>query len=179
MMPSRHPFRAGVLVLAAVLSAWGVSGCAGYRLGSVGGKNIQGITSIYIPMVHNLTLEPQMESPTTTAIIRAFDQDGTLKTAASDASDAELTVTIVGVNKQQLQTEYLDVSATTQVKIVIAAQVTCINRRTGKKIVDGVTVEGANSYFINRDQVEAERQALPVAEQDLAKHIVALIVEGW
>ncbi|SDU22972.1 Lipopolysaccharide-assembly [Verrucomicrobium sp. GAS474] len=164
---------------AALMLALGLGGCAGYRVGSVGGKNIQGVSTIYVPVIHNATLEPGMDVPTTSAIIRAFDQEGTLKTSGTNAADAELTVTIVSIGREQMQTEYLDVSSTTQLKISVSARVTCVNRRTGKKIVDNAEVSGVNSYFVGRDQVEAERQALPIAEQDLAKRIVALVVEGW
>ena len=172
---------ASALALAAFAAFLGLalSGCAGYRLGSVGGKNIQGITSLYVPVVHNVTIEPGLEVPTTTAIIRAFDQDGTLRTATNNAADAELTAVIVSIGKEQMQAEYLDSAAATQMKISITARVTCLNRKTGKKIVDAVEVTGVNSYFVGRDQIEAERQSLPMAEQDLAKHIVALVVEGW
>ncbi|HEY8965110.1 MAG TPA: LPS assembly lipoprotein LptE [Candidatus Methylacidiphilales bacterium] len=174
-----RPFRLLLRPILALALVFALAGCAGYRLGSTGGKNIQGINSIYIPVIRNLTLEPGMEVPTTTAIIRAFDQDGTLRTTGSGAADAELTVAITSVGREQMQTEYYDVSASTQLKLVVTARVTCLNRKTGRKIADNVEVTGINSYFVGRDQVEAERQALPMAEQDLAKHIVSLVVEGW
>ncbi len=169
------PFRfLAFLTLLAVLG-----GCAGYRLGSVGGKNIQGVTSVYVPVIKNRTLEPSIDVSTTAAIIRAFEQDGTLSTSQNEAADSELSVTINEVRREMLQSEQLDAQAGNQFQVMLVAKVTYINRKTGQKVVDNATVSGSNSYFVQGDQVEAERQALPMAEQDLAKKIVSLIVEGW
>jgi len=156
-----------------------MTGCASYRLGSVGGKTLQGVQSVYIPVVKNETLEPSIDVLTTAAIIRAFDQDGTLKTSQSPDADAQLDVTLVSAGRDAMTTERLDSQAGNQFQVTLTARVTFMNRRLGKKVFDNVSVTGTNSYIVQTDQVEAERQALPMAEQDLAKHIVSLISEGW
>jgi len=161
--------------IAAVL----LTGCASYRLGSVGGKNIQGVGSVYIPVVKNETLEPSIDVSTTAEIIRTFDQDGTLKTSQSPDADAQLDVTLVSAGRDAMTMERLDSQAGNQFQITLTARVTFMNRRLGKKVFDNVTVTGSNTYIVQGDQVEAERQALPMAEEDLAKHIVSLVVEGW
>jgi hypothetical protein len=165
----------GVLALAGFLAF----GCAGYRVGGVGGKSIQGVNSVYVPVLKNKTLEPTLEVPTTTAIIRAFDKDGTLATSQSNGADSQLDVTIIDVRRSILTPEQLDGQAGNQFELTLVARVTFINRKLGKKILDDVVVQGTNSYFVNRDQVEGERQALPMAEESLAKNIVALVTEGW
>ncbi|MDE1171435.1 MAG: LPS assembly lipoprotein LptE [Verrucomicrobium sp.] len=162
------------LVLLSVLG-----GCAGYRLGSIGGKNIQGVNSIYIPVVKNRTLEPSIDVATTAAIIRAFDQDGTVATSQNEAADGVLEIMLTEVRRQILQPEQLDAQAGNQFQIVLVAHVSFFNRKTGRKVIQDAAVSGSNSYFVGRDQVEAERQAVPMAEQDLAKKIVSLVVEGW
>jgi hypothetical protein len=145
----------------------------------VGGKNIQGVTSVYVPVVKNMTLEPSIDVLTTASIIRRFDQDGTLKTTQSTEADSQLDVTLTAVNRGIMTTERLDSQAGNQFEVTLVAHVTYFNRRLGKKLLDNVEVRGRNSYLVTRDQVESERQAMPMAEQDLAKHIVSLIVEGW
>jgi len=165
----------GALALAGFLAF----GCAGYRVGGVGGKNIQGVNTVYIPVIKNKTLEPTVEVPTTTAIVRAFDKDGTLATSQSNDGDSQLDVVIVDVRRSILTPEQLDGQAGNQFELTLVARVTFINRKLGKKILDNVLVQGSNSYFINRDQVEGERQALPMAEEALAKNIVGLVTEGW
>ena len=173
---NRTTFRLGLpLLCAAVL----LTGCAGYRMGSVGGKNIQGVSTVFVPVTKNTVLEGGIDVPLTTQIIRTFDQDGTLATAETQAADSELDVTVTKVDRGMLQYERQDVQAANQFEVTLRAQVTFVNRKTGKRILDNVAVSGKNSYFVQRDQVESERQALAMAEQDLAKNIVSLVVEGW
>lgn len=176
---TRLTLRIGTLSLAGLGLAALLAGCAGYRMGSVGGKSIQGITSIYVPVAKNTVQEPGIDVPLTTQIIKAFDRDGTLVTAQNQAADSELDVTVTRVERSILQYERQDVQAGNQFEIALVAQVTFLNRKTGQRVIDNVTVRGRNSYFVQRDQVEAERQALSMAEQDLAKNILSMVVEGW
>lgn len=167
------------LAFAGLCLAGLLTGCAGYRMGSVGGKNIQGVSTVFVPVTKNTVYEPGIDVPLTTQIIRTLDQDGTLATSETQAADSQLDVTVTKVDKSTLQYERQDVQAGNQFEIVLHAHVTFMNRKTGRKILDNVTVSGKNSYFVQRDQVESERQALAMAEQDLAKNIVSLVVEGW
>lgn len=174
----RRPLLPAVLLLPAI-AALLLTGCASYHLGSVGGKNLQGVNSVYVPIVKNETLEPSIDVSTTAEIIRTFDQDGTLKTNQSPEADSQLDVTLISVGRDALTMERLDSQAGNQFQVTLTARITFMNRRLGKKICDNVTVSGSNTYIVQGDQVEAERQAMPMAEEDLAKHIVSLVVEGW
>jgi hypothetical protein len=172
-------FRIGALSLAVFSLAALLTGCAGYRMGSIGGKNIQGITSVYVPVAKNTVFETGIDVPVTTQIIKAFDQDGTLTTTQNEVADSELDVTVTKVERTMLQYERQDVQAGNQFEVALIAQVTYLNRKTWQKVFDRVLVHGKNTYFVQRDQVESERQALAMAEQDLAKNVVSLVVEGW
>ncbi|CAF0702355.1 conserved hypothetical protein [Candidatus Methylacidithermus pantelleriae] len=164
---------------AMALLGWLFGGCAGYRLGNIGGEAVQGVRSIYVPMVKNESYAPDLQVVVTNAIQRRFDTDGTLRTTDSDHADAELEVVVRRIYREALRPEVLDPLATAQYRVHIEAQATLINRRLGRKTLDHVNVDGATTYFTQKDMVEAERQALPLAAEDLAKNLVSLVVEGW
>jgi hypothetical protein len=162
-----------------VLVALLFSACAGYRLGNIGGEAIQGVRTVYVPMAKNESYSPDLQVVVTNAILRRFDADGTLRTSDSDHADAELEVVIRRVSREAIRPEVLDPLATAQYYVRIEAEATLINRRLGQKTLDHVKVDGRTSYFTQKDMVEAERQALPLAAEDLAKNLVSLITEGW
>ena len=61
---------------ASMALAVALTGCAGYRLGTMLPPDIQ---SVAVPTFINRTSEPLLESETTRAAIREFQQDGSLR----------------------------------------------------------------------------------------------------
>jgi hypothetical protein len=166
----------GVLLFAALEL---LSGCAGYRLGDISGRDLQGVHSVYVPVVRNEALEPDVQMVTTNAIIRRFESDGTLSVNQNADSDSELDVTVTDVTKNPIRSSTSDVLLTSEYDLTIKAKVTYINRRLGRKIFENVVVSGTTSFFAQADINEGERQALPLACTDLANNTVKLVTEGW
>jgi len=156
-----------------------LTGCAGYRLGNVSGRDLQGVRNVYVPTVKNASLEADIQMVTTNAIIRRFESDGTLETSQNAQADSELDVVITGVQIQPQRSSSNDVLITAQYQLTIDGRATFTNRRLGKKIFDNTPVQGTTSFFAQADLNEAERQALPIAAQDFANQTVQLVTEGW
>jgi hypothetical protein len=170
-----------------------LSGCAGYRLGNISGKELQGVRSVYVPVCKNESFTPEIQVTVTNAILRAFDNDGTLQTSQQPGSDSQLDVVIkrvtrtpsrsvrrVGLNPiTKLPETQANVLVTAEYELKIEAEVTFLNRKVGRNILEKKIVAGTTDYFVQNDQIESERQALPQAAEDLGRHIVSLITEGW
>jgi hypothetical protein len=156
-----------------------LTGCAGYRLGNVSGRSLQGVRNVYVPTVRNASLEADIQMVTTNAIIRRFESDGTLETSQNAQADSELDVVVTEVQLQPLRSSSNDVLTTAQYQLTVIGRATFINRRLGKKVFDNQQVEGQTSFFAQADLNEAERQALPLACQDFANQTVELVTEGW
>jgi hypothetical protein len=169
-------FLRGVLLLSLVGL---LSGCAGYRVGNISGRDLQGVHSVYVPVVRNSSLEPDLQVVATNAIIRRFEADGTLSVNQSANSDSELDVTIIDVLRQPVRSSTSDVLLTAEYQLTIRATATFVNRRLGRKIFENVAVSGSTFFFTQADINEGERQALPLAAIDLAKSTVSLVTEGW
>jgi hypothetical protein len=156
-----------------------LSGCAGYRVGNISGRDLQGVHSVYVPVVRNESLEPDLQMVATNAIIRRFENDGTLSVNQDANSDSELDVTITDVLRQPVRSSTSDVLLTSEYQLTIEAKATFVNRRLGRKIFENVTVSGSTTFFTQADINEGERQALPLAAIDLANSTVSLVTEGW
>jgi hypothetical protein len=168
-------FRALVFV-SAVLA---LTGCAGYRVGDISGRDIQGVRSVYVPVVRNSSLTPDLDMTVTNAIIRRFNNDGTLTVQQNNAADSELDVTIVSVDQSAVRSSSSDILVTSEYQLTIHATATYVNRKLGRKIFENTGVVGSTYFFTQADIQEGIRQALPLAAQDLANNTVKLVTEGW
>jgi hypothetical protein len=157
----------------------GITGCAGYRVGNISGRDLQGVHSVYVPVARNSSLEPDIQVTVTNAVIRRFNNDGTLEVNQTANADSELDITITDVHRTAARSSTSDILVTAQYQLNIEAKVTFINRRLGRKIFENSTVTGSTTFFTQSNIQEGERQALPLAAEDLAKRAVALVTEGW
>jgi hypothetical protein len=168
-----------ILALLTILAIGSLSGCAGYRVGDTSGRNLQGVRSVYVPVAKNASLEPDLQMTVTNAIIRRFNSDGTLEVNQNSNADSELDVTITNVQQTAVRSSTSDILVTAQYQLTIEATATYVNRRLGRKIFENAAVTGSTTFFTQSNIQEGERQALPLAAEDLANNAVKLITEGW
>jgi hypothetical protein len=156
-----------------------LSGCAGYRLGDISGRDLQGVRSVYVPTARNTSLTPDLETTVTNAIVRRFNNDGTLTVQQNAAADSELDITVTNVYESAVRSSSSDILVTAEYQLTIQATATYVNRKLGRKIFENATVSGNTYFFTQADIQEGIRQALPLAAQDLANNTVKLVTEGW
>jgi len=148
-------------------------------VGNTSGRDLQGVRSVYVPMARNTSLEPDLQMTVTNAIIRRFNSDGTLEVNQNANADSELDITITNVQHTAVRSSTTDILITAQYQLTIQATATYVNRRLGRKIFENYEVAGSTTFFTQSNIQEGERQALPLAAEDLANHTVKLITEGW
>ncbi|MEM9445043.1 MAG: LptE family protein [Verrucomicrobiota bacterium] len=154
-------------------------GCAGYRLGNIPRTDMEGVETIYVPVVKNLTFEPGLEVVTTNAIIREIENDGTYQTSRLRNADATLDVTITKFSREPLRRDIGDASFVTEYRGVLEAKVSLTNLKTGTLLFKDRTVKGTTDYFFQDNFQEVERQALPLASISLAQKISGMVTDGW
>jgi hypothetical protein len=162
-----------------LLVAFALTGCAGYRVGDISGRNIQGVRSVYVPVVKNTSLEPDLQMTVTNAIIRRFNTDGTLEVNQSQFADSELDVVVTNIQHTPYRSSVNDLLVTAEYQITIQATATFVNRKLGRKIFENAAVVGITTFFTQSDIQEGERQAIPLAAEDLANNVVKSVTEGW
>lgn len=153
--------------------------CADYRVGNISGKEVQGVKSVWVPMAKNQSYTPDIQATVTSAVVRRFDNDGTLETQSAEKADSQLDITITEVRLNSLRSTQDNVLITAEYQVQIEAKVTFTNRRTGRTVLREQPFSGVTSFYVQQDLQEGKRQALPQAAENLAYNIVKRITEGW
>ncbi|MEI8342978.1 MAG: LptE family protein [Verrucomicrobiota bacterium] len=155
-----------------------LGGCAGYHVGPIQPKIMEGIKSISVPSFKNKTLIPRLEVLTADIVIRQIQQDGTYQIASNDTADAVIEGTILSVSRNGLRSLRENVLTTTEFNVTVMIRYRLVRRSTGEEI-ESRSVSGSTSFYTGEDPNEGERQAIPLAIQNAAVRLVSQISEGW
>ena len=152
-----------------------LGGCA-YRVGPTNGFSA-GSRSIEIAPFANDTQEARLIDPVTSAMRRNIQRDGTFALDTGGDADVVVTGRINGYLREELSVQPTDVVTVRDYRLVISAHVLARNRANGETLLDR-TVTGQTTIRVGADLVAAERQAIPIAADDLAFNITSLLVDG-
>lgn len=176
-------------VLAVALAGLALSGCLGYRIGPAKPHYLQDVHTIAVPVFENKTLIPRIEVLVTDAVIKQFQQDGTYKIGNADKADATLKCEISRVNRSPARSVVGNVLATSEFNLTLHVKYKLLGP-DGKALGPTGDVSGTTSFFVSTSSVVSskqvlgdvttdERQALPLAAEELAKRLVTQLSEGW
>ncbi len=154
-----------------------VGGCAGYHVGPATPAHLSHIKTIAVPTFGNITLTPRIEALVTGTIIKQMQQDGTFRIVSEDKADAVLKGEIVAVNRSPARSVRGNVLSTTEFNLNLAVRYSLVGR-DGRPL-SSAGAAGATSFFVGNDVNTDERQALPLAAEELAKQLVSQLSEGW
>jgi outer membrane lipopolysaccharide assembly protein LptE/RlpB len=164
--------------LFATLFCFALGGCLGYHIGPVKPYYLRDVHTIAVPTFQNLTLVPRIEVLVTDTVIKQLQQDGTFQITNGDKADATLTGEIDRINRLPARSVRGNVLATTEFNLALIVKYT-LTGRDGQQLVPPTTTVGQTSFFVTSDVTSDERQALPLATEDLASRLVTQISEGW
>jgi hypothetical protein len=153
-----------------------LNGCAAYQLGPTNGM-ASGSKSIQITPFASKALEPRLSDAVTTQLRKTIQKDGTYRLNTSGDPDIVVTGTIETYDRRQLSFQPTDILTPRDYRIILVARVVARERSTGKTILDR-DVSGKTTVRIGNDLTSAERQALPLAAEDLARSITSLLADG-
>ena len=165
-------------LLVAALAVVCLSGCAGYRIGYVKPAYLSDVKKIAVLNFKNTTFHPRVETLVTNTIIKQFQQDGTFQITTPDKADAVLDGVVSGISRSPARSVRGNVLATTEFNLGLTVGYT-LRGRDGKALAGPGNVSGGTSFFVGTDVTTDERQAIPLAAEDLAQRLVSQISEGW
>jgi len=151
-------------------------GCAGYHLGPTNGLR-SGERSIQVAPFANQTIQPRLTDAVTLSLRKNLQKDGTFRLNTSNEGDIIVSGAIVRYDRIQLSFQPTDVLTPRQYRVVLTAQVTARERIGGKQLLNR-RVTGQTTLFVGADLPSSDRQALPLAADDLARNITDLLVDG-
>jgi hypothetical protein len=135
---------------------------------------------LYLPSVVNETDETAVPGPVTNAILQEIDRDGTFRHARKDEADAILEVTVKKIERSPIQQSVEQYLTTLQYQLTITLEYRVYSLKEKKEVIPKATIRGYTTFFVQGDQTESQRQALPLAAQNVAQNLVsALANRGW
>jgi hypothetical protein len=152
------------------------AGCAGYKLGPTNGLP-SGSRSVEVRPFVNKTRDPRITEYLATSMRRQFQRDGSFHLETSGRGDILVTGEIISFNRSGLSYQTNDVLTPQEYTLSLVAHVVAINVNSGKTNLDRA-VAGRTYIRIGNDQSSAERQAIPLLTDDLARNAVSLLVDG-
>ena len=174
------------VLFAAALGSFCLSGCLGYHIGPVKPYYLRDVHTIAVPTFVNRTLVPRVEVLVTDTVIKQLQQDGTFQITSEDKADATLKGEVSHIIRQPARSVRGNVLATTEFSLALSLKYS-LTGRDGKLLAQSAAI-GTTSFFvsggttINEQQGDVttdERQALPLATEDLATRLVTQLSEGW
>ena len=155
-----------------------LGGCLGYHVGPVKPYYLRDVHTIAVPTFKNRTLVPRIEVLVTDTVIKQLQQDGTFQVTSGDKADATLNGEISLIRRLPARSVRGNVLATTEFNLALSVKYS-LTGRDGKEMVGAREAVGTTSFFVSSDVTTDERQALPLATEDLATRLVSQLSEGW
>jgi hypothetical protein len=155
-----------------------LSGCLGYHIGGVKPYYLKEVETIAVPTFKNETLIPHIDSLVTNTVIKQFQQDGTFKIVNQGNADAILKAEITRISRSPARSLVGNVLATTEFNLSMHVRYRLVGR-DGHLLGPPGEAVGTTSFFVGTDVVTDERQALPLATEELATRLVSQLSEGW
>jgi hypothetical protein len=165
-------------IFAAVLVCLVLDGCLGYHVGPVKPYYLRDVHTIAVPTFENKTLLPHIEVLVTDTVIKQLQQDGTFQIARDGDADATLKAQITRIDRLPARSVRGNVLLTTEFSLSMHLKYELV-ARDGTTIAPSAESVGTTSFFTSADVTTNERQALPLAAEDLATRLVTELSEGW
>jgi Lipopolysaccharide-assembly len=155
-----------------------LSGCLGYHVGPVKPYYLRDVHSIAVPTFKNRTLVPRIEVLVTDTVIKQLQQDGTFQIENGDKADATLAGEVSRIVRAPARSVRGNVLATTEFALTLSVKYS-LTGKNGEQLAAANEAVGTTTFFVSSDVTTDERQALPLATEDLATRLVSQISEGW
>jgi Lipopolysaccharide-assembly len=170
-------------------ACFALSGCLGYHIGPAKPHYLADVHTIAVPTFRNETLLPRIEVLITGTVIKQFQQDGTFRIGSEDNADAILKAEITHVNRSAARSVKGNVLATSEFNLSMRVRYRLVGRDGNLLGPPGEAI-GTTSFFVSAgtsddkknptgDVTTDEQQALPLAAEELATHLVSQLSEGW
>jgi hypothetical protein len=171
-----------------VLAAMLCTACSGYHVGPVKPTRMKNVHRICVKNFKNDTLEPRMEVLVTNAVIKQLHLDGTYELTNEARADAILDGSLTRIERTPTRVLRGNILQSTEYLLTLRGTYR-LTETGGGRVLDTRAVSGTTSFFvtpgssaqplITADTAQDERQAIPLAAEDLGSNIASYVSEGW
>lgn len=153
-----------------------LTGCAGYHVGPSNGQTA-GSKSVQVNFFQNQTQEPRLVEAVNSAMRKRLQRDGTYRLDTHGKGDVIVSGMITHFIRAAVSFQPSDVLTARDYELSMSARVIATDRATGKVLLDK-EVSGRATIRVGSDLASAERQAVPIMAEDLARNATSYLVDG-
>ena len=146
-----------------------LSGCAGYTWGTSVPEEYR---TVAVPVFENLTEVSEMGPTVTQYTLREFQREGTFKVARQGDAAIEVQGVVKFASAALIHFKRTVTMRAYEQRLVVSADVSVVDRRSGKVVVNNRRYVAETTYFSDTDIATARRDASGRAVEDLARQIV-------
>jgi outer membrane lipopolysaccharide assembly protein LptE/RlpB len=169
-----RPYQAfTVAITAALLFS---AGCANYRFTSSVPEELR---TISVPVFENASGFPEIDAIVTQYVLREIQREGTFKIKGVNDSSLKLLGKLVKSDTQALNYDRNYGSRTSEYRFTLTAEITLVERGTGKLLIDGQQVKVNTTFLTHGDMLTGLQDAYPRIAKDLSRAIVDAVLAHW
>ena len=150
-------------------------GCGAYSASS--GRIDANLRRVTVPYLENYTAEPDIEIELTDLIIRALQDDRTLKVVDRDDADTELAGKVLHYRLKEAYTNPELLVDEYQLQILVELTMTEIS--SGEAVFAKKRIRGTGNFIVDDPEGTSEETARAEAAAEIIKQVLASVVEDW
>jgi len=178
MASTTEPRRRLALLCLAAAALAGTAGCGAYSTRS--GRLDPSLRHVAVPFLENLSAEPGIEVELTDLIVRAIQDDNTLKVTDEQHADTILEGKVLRYRLQETFTRPGDQALQVdEYQVQILVELSLLRRVTGEAVFAKRRITGAGNFILNDPDGGDERSARAQAAAEIVRDVLALVVEDW
>lgn len=164
------------MVLGVMGSLLGLTGCVGYHAGPTNGLPA-GSRSVRVKFFDNETLEPRLVVAVNRALKRNLQQDGTYTLETQGEADLVVSGQLTKFLRNGISYTPGDSLVVQDYTMQLTARIKVTDRATGQVVYEG-DVTGKTIVRVGNDLTSAQRQAIPLIAENLARQATSFVVDG-
>ncbi len=152
------------------------AGCASYRFTSPVPAELR---TISVPVFENASGFPEIDAVVTQYVLRELQREGTFKIKDVSDSSLKLLGKLVKSETHPLNYERGSSSRTSEYRYAIVAEITLVERSTGKLLIDGQLIKANTTFLTHGDMLTGLQDAYPRIAKELSRAIVDAVLANW
>jgi len=162
------------LFLATALLA--AAGCSTYKFSSAVPEELR---TIAVPVFENASGYPEIDAVVTQYVLREFQREGTFKIRSLDNASLKLLGKLVKTETQSINYDRNYGSRTSEYRYTLVAEITLVERGTGKLLIDAMPVKANTTFLTHGDMLTGMQDAYPRIAKELARAITDAVLAQW
>ncbi|MFC4990699.1 LPS assembly lipoprotein LptE [Rubritalea tangerina] len=164
-------------LLAALISTFALTSCAGYKLGNSKPSELSTINTIAVPLFKNKTQEQRLASLVTNSMVDTIGRDGTYRVTDAQQADATLLGTINTVRYNERRFDRFDSLRASEMYMYIVVDWKLVGPQN--EILASGQASGRTNFTIEANQQTSRANAFPDAAKATTELIMQRIANGF